>query len=87
MVYAEILELLYIILILPESCPEYLKKGFFLYFFPFRLDEIKVGGKSCLLQHFANTKRKIQTNIQTVGSATVSQNWRLCWGINKWGIP
>ena len=41
-----------------------LEKGFFLYFFPFRLDEIKVGGNSCLLRHFANTKRKIQTSIK-----------------------
>ena len=61
-----------------------LEKGFFLYFFPFRLDEIKVGGDSCLPRHFAN---KNANQHQTVSSATVSQNWRLCWGIYKWGIP
>ena len=40
------------------------KRIFFLYFFPFRLDEIKVGGDSCLPRHFANTKCKTQTNIK-----------------------
>ena len=50
---------------------EYLEKGLFPYFFPFRLDEIKVDGDSCLPRHFANKKRK---PILIVGSATVSQN-------------
>ena len=40
------------------------KKDFFLYFFPFRLDEIKVGGDSCLSRHFANKKCKMQTSIK-----------------------
>ena len=43
---------------------EYLENGFFLYFFPFLLDEIKVGGDSCLPRHFANTKCKMQTSIK-----------------------
>ena len=33
---------------------------------------------------FANKKRK---PVLKVGSATVSLNWRFCWGLNKWGIP
>ena len=50
------------IIYLPYS--EYLEKGFFLYFFPFRLYEIKVGGDSCLPQHFVNTKCKTQNSIK-----------------------
>ena len=64
---------------------EYLEKGFFLYFFPFWLDEIKVSGDSCLPRHFANAKCK-----------PAFQNSRFCHritelatllGNNKWGIP
>ena len=36
-----------------------------MYFFPFRLDEIKVDGDSYLPRHFANTKRKTQTSINS----------------------
>ena len=58
-----------------------LEKVSFCSFHPFlNLDKRKVGGDSFLPQHFANTNSK---PVLTVGSATVSQNWRLCWGTRK----
>ena len=64
------------------------KKGIFLCFFPFQLDKIKVSGDSYLPRHFANKIAKCKPAFQNVPVlATVSQNWRLCWGRNKWGVP
>src|SRR4051812_49978237 len=50
----------------------------FLFFLPFQLDKIKVGGDSCYPRHFDYKSQ-----------FTVLQNWRLCWGLNsiKEGLP
>ena len=48
-----------------------ISKKVFSVLFPFPLlDEIKVGGDSCLPRHFANKKHK---PVLTVGSATISK--------------
>ena len=60
----------------------FLKKGFFCSFSFSFVGWTKSRWRLLLTATFANKKRK---PVLTVSSATVSQNWRLYWGINKVG--